>query len=95
MTEQETQGFRLLGDYARARHDCFLAEFWLKKGTSQYALCFRPASVKADDRDADVYACTYIHLEQSDVLAAAATRTLPQTAAEIIDTMLPSLTRKR
>ncbi len=95
MTEQETQCFKLLDDYARSRHDCFVAEFWLKKGTSRYAVCFRPAGVKADDRDADVYACKYIHVEQSDVSAAAATRTLPRTVAENIDAMLPSLTRKR
>ena len=95
MTEQETRCFRVLDAYARSNHDCFVAEFWMQQGSSRYAVCFRPATVRKEDRDEDVYACKYIELEPGDVLAAAATGSLPRTVADQLDAVLPLLTRNQ
>lgn len=50
MTLEEANFFKMLDEYARTRHRCFLlAEMDLNADQAHYALCFRPIGVEAQE----------------------------------------------
>jgi hypothetical protein len=58
MTPEETNCFTLLDDYARTRHGCFLAEFFLSSIQTEYVLCFGQQA-KARTRQTDMLVGIY------------------------------------
>lgn len=64
MTASEQACFRVIDDYARKRHLCFLAEMFLDKHQTEYVLCFRPTEAA---NDPDRYAGRYLRLETSAI----------------------------
>jgi hypothetical protein len=89
MTPEATTCFKMLDEYSRTRHRCFLAEMDLNADKGIYALCFRPL---AENRNSgDRYACRYLHIEVEDVRCTAHIQELPRAIIELLDTELPTL----
>jgi len=89
MTPEETQAFKLLDDYARDRHGCFLAEMFLNEAKTAYTLCFRPVSAKRDSPDR--FAHRYLNFEVSEVKVAAQKRMLTASITEGLEKELRPL----
>ncbi len=89
MTLQETRVFKLLDDYSRNRHNCFLAEMFLNQAQTAYTLCFRP--VNKNKNSPDRYACRYLHLEASELKIAAEKGSIGASTIEELDKELPLL----
>jgi hypothetical protein len=87
MTREETNCFKMLDEYARNRHRCFLAEMNLDADKRHYTLCFRPTGVSKDSPNR--YTCRYLHMEAHEVGAAG--QTLPKLTIEMLDRELPTL----
>ncbi len=87
MTADETICFKLLDDYARAHHGCFLAEMF-SSGTA-YTICFRADAVQRESQSG--YACKYLKIGIADVGSAARGGALPSSTIEIVDKELPLL----
>jgi hypothetical protein len=83
MTSEETRAFKLLDEYARDRHECFVTEMDLNKARSAYTLCFRPISVKRDLPNR--YACRYLHFEASEFKSVAQEGVLTASITEKLD----------
>ena len=91
MTPEETNCFTLLDDYARTRHGCFLAEFFLSAIQTDYVLWFRPAGGGADS--SNLYACRYLYIDPDLVRTAGQNKKLPNCITELLDTELPKLAK--
>jgi hypothetical protein len=87
MTLEETNCFKMLDEYARSRHRCFLAEMDLNADKAHYTLCFRPTAV--DKGSPNRYACRYLHIAAEKVGAAG--KSLPTSVIEMLDRELPTL----
>lgn len=83
--------FKLLDDYSRNRHRCFVAEFDLDKAESYYHVCFRPTGVSLDSPNR--YACRYLHIGIGEIMEAVEKKELPVSVIEQLDKELPSLGR--
>lgn len=91
MSPEETKAFKLLDQFARSEHHCFLAEFFPNEDGNEYILCFRPTGVTKDDPDR--YACKYIHIPADEVHTISAAKSLsPELAADLSAELQP-LTR--
>jgi hypothetical protein len=89
MTSEETRVFKLLDEYSRDRHNCFVSEMFLNESKTAYTLCFRRTDVNRDSPDR--YACRYFHLQASEVNTIAEEGTLTASIAEQLDKELPGL----
>jgi len=87
MTLEETNCFKMLDEYARTRHRCFLAEMDLKPEKANYALCFRPTGGGSDSPNR--YACRYLYIGAEEVGIIG--QTLPASIIEMLDRELPAL----
>ena len=87
MTLEETNCFKMLDEYARSRHRCFLAEMNLSADKTHYALCFRPTGGNKDSPNR--YACRYLHIGAEQVGTAG--HSLPPSIVEMLDRELPIL----
>jgi hypothetical protein len=87
MTLGETNCFKMLDEYARSRHRCFLAEMDLHADKARYRLCFRPTGVSKDSPNR--YACYYLCIRVDEV--GAAPQVLPASILEMLDGALPTL----
>jgi hypothetical protein len=90
MNPEETAGFKLLDEYARTRHNCFLAEMNARK--TGYLLCFRPIGVRRDS--AKRYSYRYLEIERDDLNVATFTGALPDSVTEMLDRELSSLSKE-
>lgn len=82
--------FRLLDDFSRSKHRCFLAELFPNEARSEYVLCFRPLTISKDLSD-PMMAYRYLHIGVIDLRVMAASRVLPVLIAEKLDQELRSL----
>jgi hypothetical protein len=80
--------FRLIDDYSRNKHQCFVAEFDFDEADNDYRLCFRPTG---GTKDSPRYACRYLHIGIRCIMEAAETKELPASMTEQLDRELPSL----
>jgi hypothetical protein len=53
MTAEETTYFKLLDEYSRTRHRCFLAEMF--RTGPEYTVCFRPTGVEKESARTDTH----------------------------------------
>jgi hypothetical protein len=82
--------FKLLDDYARSHHQCFLAEmFPTRRSESQYHLCFRPVGVREDS--VARYACRYLTVELAELETSANERKLTDLIAQSLDSEISPL----
>ena len=89
MSTVEARIFDLLDSYARARHQCFLAEMFLEGSKREYVLCFRPLGVEKDS--AGRYCCRYLRLATQEATALGQAQALSSSLAEKLDNELGSL----
>ncbi len=89
MTADETTCFKLLDQYSRTHHRCFLSEMF--PTGSEYALCFRPSEAKKEY--ASRYECRYLRMGAPEVNAAARNGTLLPSTTEMLDRELSTLRR--
>lgn len=87
MTLEETRCFKMLDEYARSRHRCFLAEMNFDANEVRYALCFRPMGGSKDSTYR--YACRYVYIGAHEV--GATEQILPKLVIDILDAQLPTL----
>ena len=91
MTREESAiAFKLIDDYSRSNHSCFIAEFFkAKKDDSNYLLCFRPAAISKESPNR--YACRYLHIEDHSITQAIQRMELPIEIRRLLDAELSSL----
>jgi len=89
MKIEESQLFRILDEYSRLRHGCFLAEMFLNKDATHYVLCFRPVEPKVCAVGAGV--CRYVYLNREDGLSVGSTGVMTDSVRQDLDTALQSL----
>ena len=89
MTSVEVNCFRLLDDYARRTHHCFLAEFSAKSEETEYVLCFRPAEISRETEKR--YACKYVRLSAEEVVLAGKSFQLTSALSQKLDSELREL----
>lgn len=82
--------FKLLDDYSRTRHHCFLAEMFLDRVQTEYFLCFRPTSDHPNPNPSN-YACRYLRVEIGEVQTIDTTGKLTASIIQRLDADLPSL----
>ena len=88
--EEGAIAFKLIEDYSRSRHSCFIAEFFKpKKDDSNYLLCFRPTGGSKESPNR--YACRYLRIEDEFILKAIHQNELPIEIARLLDAELPGL----
>ncbi|HEV2233470.1 MAG TPA: hypothetical protein VGV68_08720 [Terriglobia bacterium] len=80
--------FKLLDDYSRNKHQCFVAEFELDTAETYYPVCFRPTG---GTKDSPRFACRYLHIGIIEVTEAAERKELPASVIELLDKELPAL----
>jgi hypothetical protein len=85
---EEKQLFKLLDDYSRRHHQCFVAEMFLNDERTEYILCFRPTQVKDSPNR---YACQYLHLGISEANIAGQGNELGASMRALMDKELVSL----
>ena len=89
MTPEENNCFMLLDHYARTRHQCFLAEFFLSTIETDYVLCFRP--IAEDEHSRPPHRCRYIYVRPDVVITAGQENKLPELISELLDSELPKM----
>jgi hypothetical protein len=89
MDSSERRLFRLLDDYARKRHGCFLAEFFLSASQTEYVVCFRPLTDNTNLPDR--YACKYSTIEADAAKAAGKDGVLVSSITCVLDNALAAL----
>lgn len=89
VTVEETNCFKMLDEYSRRRHACFLAEMDLNPAQGYYSLCFRPTEMTKDSPNR--YACLYLRLNAGEVKAAGQQQVLPASISRVLDQELSTL----
>jgi hypothetical protein len=91
-TEEQGRCFKVLDEYSRRKHNCFVAEFFLSDQVGKYFVCFRPTGVSSDSvDDPDRYACKYLQFEVEDVKRMRSEESLPVEVAKRLDEALPTI----
>jgi hypothetical protein len=83
--------FKLLDDYSRNKHRCFVAELDFAKTENDYQVCFRPTGGTKDSPNR--YECRYLRIGIRDIMEAAERKELSASVVEQLDKELPSLGR--
>ena len=90
MTSGEANCFKLLDDYTRVIHGCFLTEFDPKgKGEGSYLCCLRHLGTEIDGPNR--YACKYVTMGADQAESILSSQCLPAYVAEILDEELPGV----
>lgn len=92
MSPEDVSCFKLLDDYARSAHSCFLTEFFpTGKSEGSYLCCFRPLGTEIDA--ADRYACKYVAMSADQIESILSSECIPADVAETLDEELAGLTK--
>jgi hypothetical protein len=91
MISSEEQLFKLLDDYSRTHHQCFVAEMFLNKTRTEYTVCFRPMGAEGDS--SNPYACQYLRLKTEEAELAVQTNELSASMREMLGKELLNLDR--
>lgn len=84
--EERTVCFKLLDEYARTKHRCFVTEFFLPVGTEVYFICLRPVE-SATRRQA----CKYVQFGTEEIRTVASSQCLPLSISNGLDEALSLL----
>lgn len=79
--------FKLLDEYSRNVHNCFLAEMNVNAQLTVYSLCFRPLR----SHSSDPYAYRYVEIDAEEIHALNRVRSLPATITDLLDEELTPL----
>lgn len=79
--------FRLLDDFSRRNHQCFLAELFPNESRAEYVLCFRPVTVSKESPD-PMMSYRYLYISVVDLRVAAESQVLPVAMIEKLDQLL-------
>ena len=77
--------FKLVDQYSRNVHNCYLAEMDASERLTAYTLCFRPL------RSDDPYACRYLEIDAEEIHTLNRIRSLPATITDLLDAELTLL----
>ena len=88
-TEEWAVCFRLLDEYARTNHNCFVAELFLSTQSEVYVGCFRAAGLEKDSPNR--YACKYLQFGVEDIRAMSSANCLSVPLAKQLDDALSTL----
>jgi hypothetical protein len=90
MTPSESaQAFRLLDEYSRKNHQCFVTEFDLRNDAgTEYLVCFRPTN---ESINPDQFACRYLKFRAAQFEPISQLGVLPISIIEELDKELPAL----
>lgn len=88
-SSNDARVFKALDDYARNKHQCFLAEMFLNDTGTEYILCFRPAD--GSKNSPGRFACRYLRIQMSEIGSVVQTETIPISLAEELDRELLAL----
>jgi hypothetical protein len=91
MTSAKAVFFELADEYARTRHQCFLAEMDLRTIEIGYNVCFRPLEVT---ENSDPYACKYLTVPTEQVEFTGRRGHLPGALVDRLDAALSELKRQ-
>jgi hypothetical protein len=83
---REETAFRLLDQYARSAHSCFVAELFPNEAGTEYTACFRP--VNTDRNSPNRLDCRYFRFSNQEVETLNETNALTASIAEKIDNQL-------
>jgi hypothetical protein len=83
---KEKAAFKLLDQYARSAHLCFVAEMFPNEAGTEYTACFRP--VNTNRNSPNQFDCRYFRLSDHEVEALTETNALSASIADKIDNEL-------
>lgn len=89
MSSEEEHLFKILDDYAKARHQCFVAEMSANSARTEYIICFRPLNVTIDSASRSV--CRYWRISVDEAKSIAGTPSLPAPVRQKLDEALIAL----
>jgi hypothetical protein len=92
VTNEETRLFKLLDNYARSQHRCFLTELFMNQDHTRYFLCFRPQGPLRDESER--FACVYLQIDLEEARAIYSQRALTTTVVRDMDEKLSKLGRE-
>jgi hypothetical protein len=84
-SKQKT-AFRLLDQYARSAHACFVAEMFPNEAGTDYTACFRP--VNSDRNSPNRFDCRYLRFSDRELEMLKEANALTASMAETIDNEL-------
>ena len=87
-TREYARAFKLLDDYSRQNHQCFVAELFLDSNRIEYVVCFRPTN---ESINPDQFACRYLKIETGEFDLISQIGALPISIIEELDKELPAL----
>jgi hypothetical protein len=79
---KEKTAFRLLDQYARSTHLCFVAEMFPNEARTEYTACFRP--VNADRKSSNQFDCRYFRFSDHELETLNEANALTASVAEKI-----------
>lgn len=83
---------KLLDEYARSKHKCFVSEFFLST-RGAYSVCVRPLG--SSKTDPNRYACKYLQFAADDVRAMSSATAVPLPIADALDKALSGIRTKQ
>ena len=87
-TPEYSRAFKLLDEYSRQNHQCFVAELFLGSNRIEYVVCFRPSN---ESINPDQFACRYLKIGTAQFELISQTGVLPISIIEELDKELPAL----
>jgi hypothetical protein len=87
--EEKGRCFRMLDEYSRRNHKCFLAEMDLNVKRGVYTACFRPLGLSVDSPNR--YACRYLYASVDDLTNAVHAGRPSQSVSAMLDRELKEL----
>jgi hypothetical protein len=87
-TPEYRHAFKLLDEYSRQNHLCFVAELFLGSNRMEYVACFRPSN---ESINPDQFACRYLKIGIAQFELISQMGVLPVSIIEELDKELPAL----
>src|ERR1700722_992807 len=78
-TPEYRQPFKLLDEYSRQNHLCFVAELFLSSNRIEYVVCFRPSN---ESTNPDRFSCRYLKIGTAKFELISQTGVLPISIIE-------------
>jgi len=91
--DTEKRSFRLLDEYARNKHGCFITELFLDLDGLKYIVCFRP--LKAAPKPHGCSPHRYLRFRANEVHAVNAGKPLSPDMVRLMDEVLPTLAEEQ
>lgn len=89
---EEAACFKLLDEYARSKHKCFVSEFFRSTKEGGYSVCVRPLG--GSKTDPNRYASKYLRFAADDVRVISASTSVPHRISVVLDNALATIRAK-